>query len=248
MGDVSSQPFSPRDVQAVLFDAVGTLIRPAKPVAEVYAEAARRHGIDRSVVEINLRFRKAFALQEQLDAPWEDGRTSEQYERRRWYNIVADVFDRPQSLDALFDELWLSFAQASAWRLDPDAPEVVRRIRESGRMVDVASNFDERLRAIARTLSPLDECRLFISSELGWRKPRRKFFEAIEATLSVPASRLMMVGDDLTNDVRGAVAAGWQAALLHRHDRGKAATPVEMGSTFEPTIHRLIEVLELLDV
>ncbi len=236
------------DVEAVLFDAVGTLIRPATPVAEIYAEVGRQHGIELSVSEINLRFRKAFARQEQLDTPWEDGRTSELRERQRWRDIVADVFDRTDHLETLFDELWDYFGEAKAWRLDADAAEVIQRIRNSGRMVGVASNFDVRLRTIADSHPPLDECRLFISSALGWRKPRRRFFEEIEATLSVPAPRLMMIGDDLTNDFHGAKRAGWQAILLHRDDRGAAATPVIRDSTAQPCIARLIDVLELLDV
>jgi len=247
MGDMSSRAKSACEVEAVLFDAVGTLIHPAKPVAEVYAAAGHRQGIDLHVDEIEIRFRKAFAKQEQRDTPWEDGRTSEAHERRRWHAIVADVFDRPKRLETIFEELWDYFAQDAAWRLDADAPEVIQRIRDSGRMVDVASNFDRRLRAIAKSFPPLDACRLFISSELGWRKPRRTFFRKIEAMLSVPASRLMMIGDDVTNDFRGARHASWQAVLLHRDDHTGSVTPDAMEATVVPRIDRLTNVLEMLD-
>jgi HAD superfamily hydrolase (TIGR01458 family) len=45
-------------------------------------------------------------------------------------------------------------------------------------------------------------------------KPSRSFFEHAIARLGVPASRILMVGDDVENDIRGAAAAGLVPALV----------------------------------
>lgn len=238
---------SPGEVEAVLFDAVGTLIRPMRSISATYAEIARQHGVELSEDEINTRFRRAFGQQEQLDTSAEGGRTSELREVERWRTIVGEVFDHPASFEPLFSDLWDYFTAAMAWTVDPQASEVLRRIRESGRIVGVASNFDHRLRTIAASLPPLDDCPLFISSEVGWRKPRGEFYQSIEAVLSLPASRLLMVGDDLLNDYHGASRAGWQAIFLHRSDRGAAATAVDIDPAVRPCVQKLSEILPLLN-
>jgi putative hydrolase of the HAD superfamily len=57
---------------------------------------------------------------------------------------------------------------------------------------------------------------LVISSEVGFRKPHASFFEAVCQRLGLPAWQILCVGDDLENDVRGAMRAGLSALLLDR--------------------------------
>jgi HAD superfamily hydrolase (TIGR01458 family) len=45
-------------------------------------------------------------------------------------------------------------------------------------------------------------------------KPARTYFEAALALLGVPAARAVMVGDDVTNDIEGARAAGMTGVLV----------------------------------
>jgi FMN phosphatase YigB (HAD superfamily) len=63
--------------RAVLFDAVGTLLRPHPPVVDVYQAAGRRFGCDLAREEVAARFRQAFARQEEIDADDSQCRTSE---------------------------------------------------------------------------------------------------------------------------------------------------------------------------
>jgi putative hydrolase of the HAD superfamily len=57
---------------------------------------------------------------------------------------------------------------------------------------------------------------LVISSEVGFRKPHRSFFQAACAHLGLPAEEVLSVGDDVENDVRGAIRAGLAGLLLDR--------------------------------
>lgn len=49
----------------------------------------------------------------------------------------------------------------------------------------------------------------FISETLGFKKPDIRCFQAVEAAL--PATEYWMVGDYVTNDVQGALNAGWNS-------------------------------------
>lgn len=215
----------PAAPQLILFDAVGTLLRPEPSVAEAYAAAAARYGIKVPVDEVQRRFQAAFARQEQVDYQLPTGRTDAARERQRWREIVAEVFPEAASSDGaqrgsaddLFDDLWGHFADAKNWRLYDDAREVLSLLMEQGQAVGIASNFDQRLLPLCRQVSPLERCRyVFASAELGWRKPHAEFFAAIERQVRLSGQQIMLVGDDLENDYLAARAAGWRAVLVNR--------------------------------
>lgn len=229
---MTAEPFS-----AILFDAVGTLLHPLPSVAEAYASVGWRFGSRLSEVDALARFRAAFSKQEQLDSDTYAHATSESREHERWRAIVADVLDDVTDCEATFAALWDHFAQPEHWRLDEDAAAVWRALAARGVTLGIASNFDARLTAICSALAPLSTCEhVFASSLLGWRKPSRQFFAAIEQRLSVPPELITLVGDDLENDYLAARAAGWQAVLVDR--AGKADV--------EPRIIRLAELPALV--
>ena len=221
-------------VRVILFDAVGTLIRPRESVAETYQAAARRYGSQRSVPEIAARFPAAMRrhmgagdeadVPEAVRAPAALNRpTSECEEKRRWQAIVAEVIDDVTAgQDQLFDELWNRFADWRQWVVYPDVRDAWEALEQLGYQLGIASNFDGRLPPICRQLEPLSRAaHVFHSAGLGHAKPSLGFFRAIERQLGRGPNELLLVGDDRTNDWLGAQAAGWQALLL---DRTAAAT------------------------
>jgi putative hydrolase of the HAD superfamily len=224
--------------QAVVFDAVGTLIHADPPVAAVYAAAARRFRAEVGEEAIRARFREAFARQETADRLVHGQRTGPDRERNRWREIVGEVFREamPSADDreAIFAELWNHFARPESWRVYDDVEPCWRALAARGLRIAIASNFDDRLEPIARHIKPLDRAvRLFISARIGFRKPAGEFFRFIERELDAEPAALLSVGDDLENDCQGAKAAGWQAISLDR--RGvREPTPREtIGSLAE---------------
>jgi putative hydrolase of the HAD superfamily len=198
---------------AIFFDAVGTLIYPDPPAAEVYSAVGRRHGSRLTVTEIVARFRKAFARQEQLDRQ-QGLQTSETREIERWQQIVAGVLTDVDDTQKCFEELFQHFSRPTAWRPNAEVG-VLERLARQGRVLGTASNYDSRLRSVVAGLPALHAIRhLVISSEIGWRKPARPFFESLCRTVDLPAGQILLVGDDLENDYHGARAAGVHALLV----------------------------------
>ena len=211
-------------IKAVLFDAVGTLLRPEPAVAEVYYRAGQRFGSKIGKEEIERRFAQSVAVRFFEDPPPAAGaastehRTNADWEVRRWKNIVGDVFPDVPDREGIFLHLWNHFAQPDSWRAYEDVHDCWNSLSSSGLIVGVASNFDDRLPAICRGVPPVDTCRhVFYSSMLGYRKPSRLFFTGIAAALGVRPNHLLLVGDDLDSDYTGAKAAGWNALLLDRN-------------------------------
>jgi putative hydrolase of the HAD superfamily len=214
---------------AIYFDAVGTLIHPQPSASAVYAEVGARHGSSQRREQIGQRFAAAFEKQETLDRQhgW---KTSEARERERWRDIVAEVLDDVRNAAACFAELYEHFARPDAWNCEPGAAELLASLQREGYVLALASNYDHRLHAVLAGLTPLQSIQhVLISSEIGWRKPARGFFEALIRQAGATAEQILYVGDDRINDYDGARAAGLQAVLLDPTGRGAPGTIRALG-------------------
>ena len=216
-------------IRAVLFDAVGTLLRPEPAVASAYCAVGRRYGSNLSEEEIARRFAQSISVRFEEDLPSPQSRaadhaTSPAWEVLRWRRIVGDVFEDVAELDGLFRDLWTHFAEPSSWRLYDDVAPCIRSLLNGGLTLGMASNFDDRLLDICRGLAPLGQCpHIFYSSGQGYRKPSPSFFAGIENALGLHPTELLLVGDDLENDYVAAQAAGWKAILLDRSGESRNA-------------------------
>jgi len=202
----------------VVFDVVGTLVEPSPTVARVYRDTASAHGIERAEEEIRRGFAAAWRRQEAIDAAaCPPHATSRARERQRWEAIVADVFPGVAAAPRIFADLWDHFGRPGAWRPLAEGESLVAATLAAGVEIALASNFDERLLAIAPSLAPLAPARhVFASSELGWRKPAVEFFREVERRLDRRPDELLLVGDDPLLDVAAARAAGWHVRGVGR--------------------------------
>jgi putative hydrolase of the HAD superfamily len=213
-------------IAGIVIDAVGTLIKPIPSVADAYTEAARRQGVELNRDEIKARFHTNFQSDE-VRGDRGIHSTDEATEIVRWRRIVTKVLPEVPDPDRAFEELWDHFGRPESWRCFPDVEPALRAIHDAGIAVCVGSNFDSRLRQVVLGLPELGWAvdALVISSEVGYRKPHPSFYEAACERLGLPARRVLCVGDDLENDVRGAIRAGLSAVLLDRVGRAPLDLP-----------------------
>jgi putative hydrolase of the HAD superfamily len=201
-------------IRAVFFDAVGTLLHPDPPAAEVYAIVGARFGSRLGSAVIVERFGAAFQRQEDIDRA-AGYVTSEAREVARWRSIVAEVLDDVVDGDGCFRALYDHFARPDAWRVDSDAPATLEALAQRGCLLGVCSNFDHRLRGLLTALPQLARARrVIISSEVGCKKPAARFFAEVARAAVASPEQILLVGDDEENDFAGARAAGLEARLL----------------------------------
>jgi len=213
-------------IAGVVFDAVGTLIRPEPSVAEAYTAAARRQGIELDVTEIKSRFHTHFH-QDRVDGPRGFLSTDETTEYRRWRGIVSKVLPEIPDPDTAFEELWVHFGQPERWSIFPDVVATIQGLRDLGLDVWVGSNFDSRLRPVIAGFPELAWLvpKLVISSEVGYRKPHPNFFRAVCERMGLRPDQVLCVGDDIENDVLGAQRAGLEGLYVDRGGRGDGRYP-----------------------
>ena len=205
---------SGKRLQAVVFDAVGTVMYPFPSVAEAYQNALATHcGLqtDSSLVRRTI----SDALQQR--SATEDLSTNENAEREFWAELIRTLCPNSDGFQACFDQLFEHFARPDNWRCFPDVVDLIPSLHQLGLKVAIASNFDRRLNRVCDGLAELSDvdCRI-VSSLVGFRKPAPEFFDAVVIETNVPAANTLMVGDDPINDIHGAVSSGFQAALINR--------------------------------
>ncbi|KVH95021.1 HAD-like domain-containing protein [Cynara cardunculus var. scolymus] len=170
--------------KALLVDAVGTLVIPSQPMAQIYKQIGEKYGVEFSEDEILRRYRKAY------EQPW--GRSRLRYVddgRPFWQHIAWHL-------------------------CDPNAGEVFKALKKAGVKVAIVSNFDTRLRPLLRALNCdhwFDA--MAVSAEVAAEKPNPMIFLKACELLGVEAEDAVHVGDDRRNDIWGARDAGCDAWL-----------------------------------
>lgn len=219
--------FAHMSLQALFFDAAGTLIRPAEPVGATYARLADRHGIQAEPTVLMQAFRAAWkATPAPLHPP---GLPSLDDDRGWWHDLVGVVFasalDAPLpkgTLDTLFGDLYEHYAHPQAWTVFDDVLPALSDLARDHKLL-ILSNFDRRLRSI---LAGHDLLRFFehvvISSEVGAAKPHARMFQAALAAAGCKPEHCLHVGDDTYCDFEGAQSCHVHAFQVERPVNGLA--------------------------
>lgn len=221
----------------VLFDAVGTVIKPNPGVTDVYHQLGLKYGSRLNRQSIKQRIsesrRRYFNVGESARTRFADSNHSfpaldelssdEAIERELWQQLVREVFVELDSPAALFDELWDHFKKPGSWQVYSDVEACWSELQKYGIEIGLASNFDSRLSTIAQSLHPLASADyVFCSSQIGFRKPSPLFFQQTEEAIKCVAANpdeerlVFMIGDDFENDCVAPRLAGWNAVWLNR--------------------------------
>ncbi|KAL6555342.1 hypothetical protein OROGR_006600 [Orobanche gracilis] len=217
--------------KALLVDAVGTLVVPSQPTAQIYRQIGEKYGVEYSEHEILDRYRWAY------EQPWcrsclryvNDGRPFWQYivssstgcSDSQYFEELYDYYTTEKSGIYKWDrgkyvrDKHQNIAEFLSWHLcDPDAEKVFQALRKAGVKVAIVSNFDTRLRPLLRAL----KCdhwfdAMAVSAEVEVEKPNPMIFLKACEFLGVQPEDAVHVGDDRRNDIWGARDAGCDAWL-----------------------------------
>ncbi|MFZ1756592.1 MAG: HAD-IA family hydrolase [Caldilineaceae bacterium] len=143
--------------------------------------------------------------------------------------IFAAVCARPGldliSLAGVADRYWQLFAGVAV--LEPGAAETLARLARRYRLGVISNGYadTQRPRLAAAGLSDWFQT-IVVSGEVGWAKPDPRIFAHGLAQLNVAPSVALYVGDSLSHDLAGALAAGLDFCLYRpKGGKGVALPP-----------------------
>jgi putative hydrolase of the HAD superfamily len=229
--------------QAVFFDAGETLVHPHPTFADLFARTMRAQGYDVSPETVRERGHVVFdrfRAAAQANDLWT---TSPERSRRFWHDVyrefVAELGIR--DADGLLDVLYGTFTDLANYRAFEDVPAVLERLRESGLVLGVVSNFEEWLERLLEQLGVRAYFSVAVVSGVeGVEKPDPRIFELAMERVGVTPEASVYVGDNPEFDVDPALEAGMYPVLLDRRERFPDAP--------EPRITSMAELPALLGV
>lgn len=243
--------------EAVLFDLFDTVLdfhRDRMPLVSVNGESVRSssgvvyevlrpHLPEESYPDFHRAFVESYRDVERMRGA--DGREIRVEDRFRLLFLRLRIPFTPETERLLAAGVETHMRTLAEAMVPPeDARELLAWARPRYRLA-IVSNFDHAptaIRALERHgLAGFFEA-VIVSSEVGWRKPRREIFEVAFKRLSVGPERSLFVGDSPAVDVLGAKGVGMDVAWL-RH--GGKTLPEGVPEP-DYTISRLGEVATLL--
>ena len=195
------------DLDAVTFDANGTLVRLVDPVPELERALGER-GVRRSPNAI----RRAFEAEGRMYA----ARAVEAHRPDAFATLQREctgLFLEKLEADALDSaEFAPVYVEAMQFELLPGVRESLERLRRCGLELAVVANFDFTLRARLERLGLGQVFSAMVTpADAGAAKPAAKIFELALERLAVAPSRALHIGDGAA-DEEGAAAAGMNFA------------------------------------
>jgi HAD superfamily hydrolase (TIGR01549 family) len=218
---------------AVLFDVDFTLARPGPELGpEGYVRAGERHG---------LRLEPG-RYEAARDAALVDLRRHPEFEHddEIWFRfterIVRGMGGDADSAYACAVEITRGWERHENFSLYDDVPGVLAALRSAGLRLGLVSNSARDVREFARHHG-LEVDAGISSFHHGHSKPHASIFRAVLDLLDVEPEQAVMVGDNIADDIEGALAIAMGAILVDR----EGAHP-----EFEPRIETLNELPPLL--
>jgi putative hydrolase of the HAD superfamily len=202
---------------ALLFDAMGTLLRLAAPVPALRRELAQRFGVHVSDADAQRALEAEIAY---YRAHLHEGATAPSLAelRGRCAEVLRGALAPTPALDAVSAaDLTDVLLDALSFEAFPDALPALQAARARGQRAVVVSNWDCSLPEVFERLGLAPWLHgVLTSAQVGAAKPSPVIFAAALALAGCRAHEALHVGDSLAEDVAGARAAGVPVLLLAR--------------------------------
>ena len=221
----------------ILLDADDTLFDFPRAEEEALCDALRKMGVspDREMVKTYSEINDGF---------WKMLERGE-IEKSELRVARFEAFCKHYALDVEFARLALAYTDALATKsyLLPGAMEACLELAKHCELYIITNGIAtvQRGRFEPSPLCPLFKD-LFISEEIGAEKPHKEYFDAVASRIAgFDPRKALVVGDSLTSDIRGGIAAGIDTCWFNR--KGKPL-PEDLSITY--VIQRIEELLPLV--
>ena len=235
-------------IRAVCFDVDFTLIYPG-PIfeGEGYQRFCERHGLSVDAAAFgDAVLAASVVLDERQDHAF-DAQVFIDYVRR----VIEHMGGAGAGIEACAREIYDAWAANQHFTLYEDVAPVLTSLARSGFRLGLISNthrclssFQEHFDLDGLIMAALS------SSEHGYNKPHPSIFRTALGLLQVAPEEAVMVGDNIRQDIEGAIGVGMRAVLVCRSGTRKDPNPdcEALGRALRevPVIRSLTELPALL--
>jgi putative hydrolase of the HAD superfamily len=204
----------PANLEAILFDAGGTLVRIDYALVSAAAAALGVAVSERALLRGEAAARRA------VDAMADSRGSLEGTDASRiggyFENLVRSAGLPENAVGPVVRAMQAGHAESNLWRVPLEGVyETLRGLRARGVRAAVVSNGDGRIRAKLASLGLAEHVEFVVDShDEGVEKPDPEIFQRALGRLGVPPERAAYIGDIYSIDAVGARAAGLVPILI----------------------------------
>ena len=206
-------------IEAVLFDAVGTLFHSRGTVGDIYRSVAVKYDSDIPAATLQAGFVR------------ETANRGTPINKEDWKTLVQTVFLQHgpfPRFDEFFEHVYGFFQSGQTWMCYPETESVLESLADQNYRMGVVSNFDQRLFDVLRDLGIVQFFdAIVIPASAREAKPTPGIFIDATAQLEIAPERALFVGDDPYLDIAGARTAGLEAVLVDRDSPNLHASAIK---------------------
>lgn len=155
--------------------------------------------------------------------------TKEQYRIRRYADILKTSYEEPEKLSLELNRIYMEEANKKI-NLYDDVIDFMKILKDRHIKTFILTNGPsdgQRDKFNALNLSIYVQ-KIYISEEIGSAKPNRLAFEMVLKDAGMPNSQILMVGDSLEHDIKGAQKVGIKTVLLDRNNKYSEYTDLKV--------------------
>jgi 2-haloacid dehalogenase len=194
-------------IRGLLLDFYGTVVEDDDAiVADIVGQVSARSGVP--AADVGAAWERAYVA----ETTGPQFRTLRECLLRSLASVLASIGcpGEPEVLCA---------PQLAYWAAPPLRPGTREFLAAVDLPICLVSDTDRAALDAAVALHGLDFAAVVTSEEVGAYKPARAMFDAGLARLGLASHEVVHVGDSLSNDIRGAQAAGIRAVWINRRGR-----------------------------
>lgn len=202
---------------ALLFDADETLLDFSKDETDALSRILDECGIEKSEENIKAYKEINVGLWKTLERGEIDKPTLKKIRFSLFFDKIGYT---PKEDPFIINERYLSYLGEGGNLLE-GAKELISDLHSAGYKLYIVTNGIAATQKKRLTKAGILPCftELFVSEAIGHQKPKKEYFDYVLTHIDEKdKSKLLLIGDSLTSDIKGAIGAGIACAWL-RHDR-----------------------------
>ncbi|MEH7097434.1 HAD family hydrolase [Neobacillus vireti] len=232
-------------MKAIFFDLDDTLYDQLQPFEAAY------HRVFSTITDITILelFKKSREYSDKVFALTESGEMS--LEKMHQYRMIHAFKDLGYSISTDEADAFQKEYKDHQYKVSliPEMKNILHYLAAKDIPIYVTTNgpaHHQRLKLASLDLDDvIPDSNIFISSEVGYAKPRKEFFEYVNQKTNTHPADSYMVGDSFANDIIGANQAGWNSIWINPTNKPKAMGSIQ--PTYEinsyPQLEELIKLL-----
>ena len=200
----------------ILFDADETLLDFSKDETDALIKTLKNHGVPTTEENIKIYKEVNIGLWKALERGEIDKPTLKKIRFNLFFQKIG--FQTKEDTFAINEEYLGNLGNGG--NLLKGAKELIIQLKEQGYDLYIVTNGIEKTQKRRLTKAGILPCfsDIFVSETVGYQKPRKEYFDYVLSHIKEKdIGRVLLVGDSLTSDIKGAENAGITCAWI-RHN------------------------------